>query len=64
MNIFFILSLIALLATLGILFAGILGMGKGEIEGAHKSNKLMRARIISQGLVVVFMLLWLATSQG
>lgn len=62
MNIFFILSVLALIVTLGILFAGILGMGKGEIDGAHKSNKLMRARIISQGMVVVFMLLWLATS--
>lgn len=64
MNIFFILTLLALVATLGILFAGVLGMGKGETDGARKSNKLMRARIISQGMVVVFMLLWVATSQG
>ena len=59
MNIFFLLTLLSLAVTLGILFAGVLGMGKAD--NARQSNKLMRARIVAQSLVVVFMMLWIFT---
>ena len=62
MNIFLILTILALLTTFGVLFAGVLGMGKDGIEGSRKSNKMMRARIISQAMTVIFALLWIATS--
>ena len=57
-----ILTIVALFGTLGILFAGVLAMGKGEIEGARKSNKLMRARVLAQASVIIFAGLWIATS--
>jgi len=58
---FLILAGIGLIVLLGVLTAGILGMGKGGVDGARKSNKLMRARIIVQGLIIVFLLLAWAT---
>lgn len=52
-----ILVVIAMLATLGVLFAGILGLGR---DGADpmRSNRLMRWRVMLQGItLVLFMLL-------
>lgn len=62
MNGFFLILVgIGLIVLLGVLTAGVLGMGKGGVDGAKKSNKLMRARIVVQALIVVFLLLAWAT---
>ncbi len=54
-----ILLILAMLGTLGVLFAGILGMARGGSAGT--SNKLMQWRIVLQAgalvlLVVLFSL--------
>jgi hypothetical protein len=52
---------IAMLATLGTLFAGVLGLTRGE-GSAGRSNRLMRLRVILQGvtlgLFVLLMMVW------
>ena len=50
-----ILVALAMLGTLGVLFAGILGISQGNPQ---RSNRLMRWRIILQGVtLLLFMLL-------
>ncbi|NVJ97919.1 MAG: twin transmembrane helix small protein [Alphaproteobacteria bacterium] len=61
MNFFFFLGLLFLLATLVILFAGIGTMAKGGETNKKYGNKLMRARVICQGLAVACFLLWAVT---
>ena len=51
------IAFILLIVLVIILSRGVLGMGKGGVEGARKSNMIMRARIVIQGLVVVVLLL-------
>ncbi len=55
-----VLVVIALLATLGTLIVGIFVMGKGG--NPQLSNKLMRSRVLLQGiallLFVIFMMLY------
>lgn len=41
---------LAMLATLGVLFAGLLGMARGG--SAQTSQKLMRYRVLLQGLAL------------
>ncbi|UPY37071.1 twin transmembrane helix small protein [Sediminicoccus sp. KRV36] len=54
-----ILVAIAMLATLGVLFAGLIGMARG-VSGAT-SQKLMRYRVLLQGAaLVLFALLMLS----
>jgi hypothetical protein len=54
-----ILVAIAMLATLGVLFAGLIGMARGT-SGAS-SQKLMRYRVLLQGAaLVLFALLMLS----
>ncbi len=60
--VFPILIVLAMLATLGVLFVGVLGMGREGMAARLKSNKLMQYRVILQGaallLFVIFMLLY------
>ena len=50
-----VLVALAMLATLGVLLAGILGIARGD---PARSNRLMRWRIILQGVaLLLFMLL-------
>ena len=61
---FFILVIVSGLATLGVLFAGLIGMAKGpadSVERARGSNKLMWWRVRLQLLTLVMILLWWAT---
>ena len=61
---FFILVIVCGLATLGVLFAGLIGMAKGptdSVERARGSNKLMWWRVRLQLLTLVMILLWWAT---
>jgi hypothetical protein len=48
----FILVLIAMFITLGVLATGIIGMARGGEFNAKYGNKLMRARVICQGVTL------------
>ncbi len=50
---FFILGGLFALATLGTLLTGVVGMGKGGAFNDKYGNKLMRFRVIFQGLAVL-----------
>ncbi|WP_422364936.1 twin transmembrane helix small protein [Pelagibius sp.] len=50
---FFVALLIAMLVTLGVLAVGMIGMAKGGDFNDKYGNKLMRARVISQGVTLV-----------
>jgi len=63
-TIFLILVIISGLSTLGVLFAGLIGMARGpanSLERAKGSNKLMWWRVRLQFLTLIFILLWWAT---
>ena len=53
----FLLVAFAMLVVVVILARGIGSIGKGGLDGAKKSNKLMQYRIAAQGLAVVFILI-------
>jgi len=47
-----------MVATLGVMFAGMIGMVRSEDGGGGRSNQLMRARVLLQfATVALFMLL-------
>ena len=48
------LLIIAVLATLGILFFGVYTMARGGEFNLKHSNKIMRARVIMQGIALLF----------
>ncbi len=54
---------VALVAVVGVLLAGVVTMGRGGKDGAVRSNKLMRWRIGLQLLAVMLFVL-LLLSQG
>jgi hypothetical protein len=63
-NIFLVLVIVSGLATLGMLFAGLVSMARGptdSIERARGSNKLMWWRVRLQFLTIVLILLWWLT---
>jgi hypothetical protein len=49
---FFVLVLIAMFITLGVLATGIIGMARGGEFNQKYGNRLMRARIIAQGVAL------------
>ncbi|HXP29785.1 MAG TPA: twin transmembrane helix small protein [Stellaceae bacterium] len=55
-----ILVVVAMLATLGVLFLGVISMARGG--NPRRSNKLMQTRVLLQGLALLvfalFMLLY------
>ncbi len=57
-----ILVALGMAATLGTLFAGMLGMARGKGSGGQ-SNKLMRWRVILQGVTLVLFALLLSLSR-
>ncbi len=66
-NILFFLVIISGLATLGMLFAGLISMSRnvdGNIEGGRRSNKLMWWRVRLQFLTIVLILLWYFANQS
>jgi hypothetical protein len=48
----FVLLILAMLATLGVLFVGLFSMARGGEFNRRNSNKLMRARIICQAVAL------------
>ena len=66
-NILFFLVIASGLATLGMLFAGLINMARnveGTVEGGRRSNKLMWWRVRLQFLTIVLILLWYLASRG
>jgi hypothetical protein len=57
-----ILVAVAMLATLGVLFAGLLGMARGASPGT--SQKLMRYRVLLQGAALVLFALLMLSLKG
>jgi len=51
----FILAVISMLATLGILFAGVFAMARGGEFQAKWSNKLMRLRVLFQAISIALL---------
>ena len=63
-TVFLVLVIVSGLATLGVLFAGLVSMAKGptaSLERARGSNKLMWWRVRLQALTIAFILLWWMT---
>ena len=61
------LVIISGLATLGMLFAGLISMSRnvdGNIEGGRRSNKLMWWRVRLQFLTIILILLWYFANQS
>ncbi|MDQ1081546.1 twin transmembrane helix small protein [Pseudoroseomonas cervicalis] len=55
---------LAMLGTLGVMLAGMLGLARGDDNGA-RSNRLMRWRVGLQGLsLLLFVLLMLSMGRG
>ena len=66
-NILFFMVIISGLATLGMLFAGLISMSRnvdGNIEGGRRSNRLMWWRVRLQFLTIVLILLWYFANQS
>ena len=66
-NVLFVLVIVSGLATLGMLFAGLISMSRnvdGNIEGGRRSNKLMWWRVRLQFLTIVLILLWYLASRS
>jgi ABC-type methionine transport system permease subunit len=56
---------VTLVAIVAVLLTGIIGMGRGGDFNAKYGNKLMRARVVLQGLaIVLFLILIWVTSRG
>ncbi len=51
----FILAVLAMLATAGVLFAGFFSMAKGGEFQAKWSNKLMRLRVLFQAISIALL---------
>ncbi len=58
------LTVIALIGVVGVLFAGVILMGRGGEANARWGNKLMRARVGLQLIAVVLLLLLFAVYQS
>ena len=66
-NVPFVLVIVSGLATLGMLFAGLINMARNPgtgIEGARKSNRLMWWRVRLQFLTLGFILLLYLASRS
>ena len=62
-TVLFILVVVAMLATLGVLFAGMLGLVRSDGNG-ERSNALMRWRVLLQGVALALFVLLLLLSRG
>jgi NADH:ubiquinone oxidoreductase subunit 6 (subunit J) len=51
-----VLIVILMAGTLGVLFAGLVGLARGSPD-PHRSNRLMRWRVILQGTAILLLLI-------
>ncbi len=58
------LVVVALAATLAVLLAGVVTMAKGGAFDRKWGNKLMRARVGTQGLAILLLLALLLINRG
>jgi hypothetical protein len=66
-NILFVLVIVSGLATLGMLFAGLINMSRNvdsSIEGGRRSNRFMWWRVRLQFLTIILILLWYLASRS
>ncbi len=66
-NFLFVLVLVSAFATLVVLFAGVLSMGRDESDataGASRSNRLMAWRVRLQLITVLLIPLWYLASRA
>ena len=64
-GLFVIFIVIAMIATLGILITGIIGMARGGDFNRKNANKLMRARVALQAVAVgLFAIILLLIGKG
>lgn len=66
-KILFFLVILSGLATLGMLFAGLVSMARNvdsNVEGGRRSNRLMWWRVRLQLLTIVLILLWYLASRS
>ena len=66
-SILFVLVIISGLATLGVLFAGLVSMSRNRestVEGGRRSNRLMWWRVRLQFLTIILILLWYLASRS
>jgi NADH:ubiquinone oxidoreductase subunit 6 (subunit J) len=54
-----VLVVLAMLGTVGVLFAGLFGLVSGNQDGA-RSNKLMRYRVLLQGVALLLFVVLLS----
>ena len=58
------LVVIALAGTLAVLFAGVFAMARGGEFNRKWGNKLMRARVVTQGLAILLLLALFLLNRG
>lgn len=66
-NFLFVLVILSGLATLGMLFAGLISMSRnldGNIEGSRRSNRFMWWRVRLQLLTILLILAWYLASRS
>jgi hypothetical protein len=66
-NVLFVLVIISGLATLGVLFAGLVSMSRGptdSVERGRRSNRLMWWRVRLQFLTIILIGLWYRASRS
>ena len=66
-NILFVLVIVSGLATLGMLFAGLVNMARNvdnNVEGGKRSNRFMWWRVRLQFLTIILILLWYFASRS
>ena len=66
-NILFVLVIVSGLATLGMLFAGLINMARNtdnNVEGGKRSNRFMWWRVRLQFLTIVLIVLWYLASRS
>jgi len=66
-NILFVLVIVSGLATLGMLFAGLIYMARNTentVEGGKRSNRFMWWRVRLQFLTIILIVLWYLASRS
>ncbi len=58
------LVIVALVGTLAVLFAGVFAMARGGEFNRKWGNKLMRARVATQGLAILLLLALFLLNRG
>jgi hypothetical protein len=55
---------VAMLVTLGVLFSGLIVMARGGEANRKYGNKLMRARVIAQGVALLLFAIAMMMAKG